>query len=842
MSEILPTPPDAPDRNRHLPWLLLLFAGSGCAALIYEIVWFQLLQLVIGSTAVSLGVLLGTYMGGMGAGSLLAPRVRALRGHPLRVYAALEAGIGALGLAVLCGMPQVSQMYAALVGAGWGGILLRGVFSAACLLPPTLLMGATLPIAARWVKNTPEGVAWLGFFYGGNIAGAVAGCLLAGFYLLRVYDMAVATYVAVALNAAVAALGWGLAWRTPWPAAEREAGRATSRTTSGAGFTLAHLAIGLSGFTALGAEVVWTRLLSLILGGTVYAFAVILSVFLAGLGLGSAAGAAWARTARRPQLALGLCQLGLVAAVAWAAHMLEAWLPYWPLNPELARSPWLVFQVDLSRALWAVLPAAVCWGASFPLALRAAARPGQDAGRLVAGVYAANTLGAIIGALSFSLVVLPWGGTQAAQRLLIAVAAASTVVMLAPACWEDEAEGASSRPRVGASLGLLGALALAAWLGRGVPPLPGGLVAYGRYLATWTQLPDILYVGEGMNSVVAVTQFPGGERNFHVSGKVEASTEPQDMRLQRMLGHLPALLHPAPRTVLVVGCGAGITAGTFLTYPSVERIVICEIEPLIPRVVAQYFGQENEHVVDDIDRLNPHRVNGKEVEVVYDDGRHYLLTTREKFDIITSDPIHPWVKGSATLYTQEYFELCRDHLRPGGFVTQWVPLYESNREAVRSELKTFLAVFPDGLVFSNDVNGAGYDEVMLGRNGPAGINVDAIETRFRRPDYRPVRDSLEAVGFDSALDLLSTYAGQGHNYTVWLADAEVNRDRNLRLQYLAGLGLNENQSDAIYQELLHLRTFPTALFTGSAQNLATLREALASTTGFRTPPPNEDSP
>ncbi|MGH9145576.1 MAG: fused MFS/spermidine synthase, partial [Vicinamibacterales bacterium] len=194
-----------------LPLILVLFIGSGAAALIYEIVWFQLLQLVIGSSAVSLGVLLGTFMGGMCLGSLLLPRFVAARHHPLRVYAYIELGIGAIGLLVLFVMPLVGSLYTAWGGYGLSGFLLRGVVAAVCLLPPTLLMGATLPAVARWVQTTPAGVSWLGFFYGGNIAGAVFGCLVAGFYLLRVHDMAVATYVAVAINVAVALLALTIA-------------------------------------------------------------------------------------------------------------------------------------------------------------------------------------------------------------------------------------------------------------------------------------------------------------------------------------------------------------------------------------------------------------------------------------------------------------------------------------------------------------------------------------------------------------------------------------------------------------------------------------------------------
>ncbi len=194
--------------------LLILFVGSGCSALIYEVVWLQSLQLVIGSSAVSLGVLLGTFMGGMCLGSLILPRVVSARRHPLRVYALIELGIGLAGLAILFGMPYVDQLYVAHVHPGLASILMRAAVCALCLLFPTLLMGATLPAIARWVEATPQGVSWLGFFYGSNIAGAVFGCLLAGFYLLRVHDTAVATYVAVALNLTVAVIALLLSGRT----------------------------------------------------------------------------------------------------------------------------------------------------------------------------------------------------------------------------------------------------------------------------------------------------------------------------------------------------------------------------------------------------------------------------------------------------------------------------------------------------------------------------------------------------------------------------------------------------------------------------------------------------
>lgn len=381
--------------------MLALFFGSGCAALIYEIVWFQLLELVIGSTGVSLGILLGTFMGGMCLGSLLLPRCVSPAWHPLRVYAVLEAGIGVLGVLVLLGVPVAGRLYAANVATGVPGLLLRGLTCAVVLLPATLMMGATLPAVARWVEATPKGVSWLGFFYGGNIVGAVFGCLLAGFYVLRVYDMATATVVAVAVNAAVAIAGWALAAVTPHSPHDRTAAGTAASAPRGA--TTVYLAIALSGMCALGAEVVWTRLLSLMLGPTTYTFSIILAVGLTGLGIGSAGGAWLVRGVRRLRVALGSAQLLLPVAIAWTAYMLTRSLPYWPINPRLSQSAWIDFQMDFVRCVWALLPATVLWGASFPFALAAVAAPGQDAGRLVGRVYAANTLGAIGGALLFSV-------------------------------------------------------------------------------------------------------------------------------------------------------------------------------------------------------------------------------------------------------------------------------------------------------------------------------------------------------------------------------------------------------------------------------------------------------
>jgi spermidine synthase len=803
-----PNVPPADTSPPLLPLLLLLFVGSGACALIYEVVWFQLLELVVGSSAISIGVLLATYMGGMCIGSLALPRFIPKTRHPLRIYAALELTIGVIGVLELFAIPLIGKLYSPVIGHGLGAVIVRGVVAAICLLPPTILMGATLPAIARWVESSRRGVSWLGFFYGGNIIGAVLGSVSAGFYLLRVHDQAYATYVAALLNFVVAGIAWLIASLSPAPAFVEAASNDDAEITSGS--RAVYIAIGISGACALAAEVVWTRLLSLTFGASTYTFSMILAVFLAGLGVGSSVGAWLARVVESPRAAFAWCQLLLMVAIAWGAAVIFVALPNWPINPSLAPSAWYALQLDLVRCALAVLPAACLWGASFPLALAALVEPGQDTSRLVGRLYAANTVGAILGAVICSIVLIPVIGTRDAQRVLIALSAIGGVLLLVSQRRD------SSRTAAAGILAPAIAAMLAVLLIATMPALPGVLVAHGRWAVTWLGRTDMLYIGEGMNSSIAVTKVhSSGATQFHVSGKVEASSLPEDMRLQRMLAHLPALVHPNPKSVLVVGFGAGVTAGSFLPYPGLERLVICEIEPLIPEVVSTWFVKENNNVKND-----------PRTQIYYDDARSYVLTSDEKFDIITSDPINPWVKGAASLYTREYFESVKRHLKPGGVVTQWVPLYESTLDAVRSELKTFFEVFPNGTVWANNVEGHGYDLVLLAQVEPTKIDVGALQRRFANPAYQGVATSLTTVGFTSPIALFATYAGQGSDMAVWLRDAAVNTDRNLRLQYLAGVGLNQYTEAAIYEQIAQFRRSPDALFVADEDFKRQVREAI----------------
>jgi spermidine synthase len=688
--------------------------------------------------------------------------------------------------------------------------------------------------------------------------------------------MPTATYTAVAINLTVSLVALVLAPRVQWREAAAEINKTPDKER--AGNLGVHITIALSGLCALGAEVLWTRLLSLMLGATVYTFSIILAIFLAGLGIGSSAGAFLARRAANARIALGACQILIAGTTAWAALIINK-IPYWTIHPdEITKNmgPGYMFLLDLLRAGGVVLPGAILWGASFPLALAAVASRNQDSGRMVGSVYAANTVGAIMGSLIFSIFVIPLIGTLWGQRLLIMFAAVSALIAFAPYLkpWKRSKKRGikSAQTPVFSSTKLSGvvfSLAAVILLVTLVSPVPWIAVAFGRFASTWEEgynmVPGIVreqdvpvnpsqrpiirycvYVGEGMNVSVAVTKSTGGYLTFHGAGKVQASSNPRDMRLQRMLGHLSVLVRKNPdevKDVLVVACGAGVTAGSFVPYPNIERITICDIEPLVPKVVTPMFGKENYHVVDGIDKENPHIVEGKEVRVVYDDGRHYIRTLPKeaKFDIITSDPIDPWVKGCAALNTVEYYEMCKEHLNPGGVMSLWIPLYESDNETVKSVISTFFQVFPNGVLFSNDINDEGFDAVLLGQVEPIRVDLDKLNEKLNCLAYSRVRESLINVGFGMdigdikwkpnmfkvpSIALMATYAGRATDMKEWMENAQINTDRNLRLQYLAGMSVNSYVATDILQGILKYYKFPEDVFIGSSQRVQEMKLAL----------------
>lgn len=639
-----------------------------------------------------------------------------------------------------------------------------------------------------------------GLLYGGAAVGAALGCVIAGFYTLRLYDQTTTLVAAAAIGLIVA----GVAKWLPTRPDQAESAEAEEFEPDFDRRTILWTT-ALAGAASLGASIVWTRLLGMLMGSTTYVFTIIITALPLGVGLGAVAGA-WIGRRATPRLALGGCHILMPIAMAWTCYTISDSMPYWPVNPFLASSPLFTFQIDMARVLWAVLPSALLWGASFALALAAAGSS--------SAVYVANAAGAVVSVLGISLLVVPAMGTQMAQRIAILLAAAGALTTLGPYVRRYNANA------LGAALS--GSLMLAIWLATQVNAVPGEFIAYGRQMSTMLGQSQIVYTAEGVNSSVAISTWAANQVYLNVNGHVQATTELYDLALQRMIAHLPGILHPNPKSVLGIGFGAGVSSGSFTRYPSIEHITIVEAEPVIPPASSKYFAKQNYDVA-----MNP------KAKIVFDDARHFMFTTNDKFDIIATDPMDVFAKGTAAMYSKEYFEAVKEHLNPGGFVTLYVPLYETDERTVQGELATFFNVFPNASVWANTREGAGYDMVVLGQADPLKIDIDEVQARLNRDDYGPVRESLMEIGISNPAALFKKYTGRQRDLGRWFADTEITTDGNLRLMYTAGWAINSYMADSIYRQMLRYRQVPRDMFAGDPD---TIEDILAVSSGVaRTP-------
>ena len=785
--------------------LAVVFWLSGCAALIYEIIWLHLLRLVIGSSSFSLGILLACFMGGMGLGSLLAPRLMPAKSHPLRMYTWIEVGIAAMGLGLAYVSPHIHVLYQWLAALGIFGQWARLVIGVGFLIVPACFMGATLPIVAEWLQGERQPATSLGTLYAANTLGAVTGCLLTGFVILRYWDVLAGTCIAMALNATAALMAWHLASASP---VGRKMVRQTDDSDAGLSLpTLPFLAcvLACSGFAALGAEVVWTRLLGLILGGTVYTFAIILAVYLAGLSLGSAVGTALTTRVKYPLLALGVFQGILVMTLPNAARHFGAvadpmdfiWNDLLSVQSKGLR--------DTLCTIWIVAASTLCWGATFPLAIAALRRQATGLGRRVGLLGAANTAGAVAGALLTSFWLIPIHGTQIAQRVFVICAAGVALAVVAVGVWQYARDsgwsgggGAGRRLFLGRSVP---AMVLIAGLGiRGTfltPAVSQRLLAHAT--SDLRRRGTVLYCDEGLHTPVLVKSWDKDVRTLHLSGKVVASNALEEMRLQCLLGHIPQLLHPNPKSVLIIGLGTGVTAGSFVVDPRIEHITICELEPAVRDAAETFFSDVNHNVLAD-----------PRTQLIYDDARHFLATTRQRFDIIASDPIHPGFRGTATLYSQEFYTLCKQRLTEHGIVSQWLPLLAMDEAAVKSETVTLFGAFDRATLWhTGDFKGRRH-MIICGSLSPVPVDVRARQRWLR--DTPAFCRSLKALRLSGISDLLRLYSGQKRDLRPWLQDAVINRDWAMRLEYLAGRTFEYELSEEIFETITDYRVFPRNLF------------------------------
>jgi spermidine synthase len=807
---------EAPQPRPGLGSLYVLFFFSGAASLVYEIVWARELTLVFGGSHLAVTTVLSVFMGGLALGGLLLGRISDRAVRPLRLYALLEAGIALCGLLFLALMALYPVLYGALaVGADDRPVyltVLRVAFAVAAMAAPTTLMGGTLPLLGRVVADRTDRLGrGVGFLYGINTLGAVAGALMTGLVLLPRTSATIALFTAIAANAAIAAaalvadrLARPGTQETPAPGARRTAhaphpgvpaGPLPHATRAGAseGTSIVLLGIAVSGFCALGYEVLWTRTLTMVLGTSTYAFTLLLVAFLCGIGTGSAAygfverglrrsgggGEArggnkdHARARTRALAAFGLVQILIGAgalAVTYTLRDLPSRAVFWQslLQHVLPDEFSTRLAAGLIAGLSSMFLPAFLMGIAFPLAAAIRARSPRNVGRALGEVAAWDTVGAILGAAGSGLVLIYLFGVERSLQMLCIVNIGLGAFVLA---W-TRSRGIALAVGAATAAALVPLAAAPQWL----------RMWDAKYFAIYRNNQrdafdtaerredalantDVLYYHEGPNETVGVIQPKGAYPAYVVNGRVEASAARRDRQCQLALGHLPMLLNPNPRRVFVLGLGSGMTLGATSVHPEAARITLAEIETGMLGV-ARVFRAWNHDVLDD-----------PRLRIVWNDGRNFLATSREEFDVLTADPIHPWSGGASYLYTTQYFRIAAARLAPGGIACQWLPIYELSTDDLRTIVRTFLTSYPHAMLWLTH-----YDAELIGSRSPILLDEGALAPRIAVPK---VREDLESVGLGSVPDLMSWFMMGTEGLKAFAGDAPVNTDDNLRLEFSA---------------------------------------------------------
>ncbi len=787
-----------------------LFVCSGATGLVYEVVWLRQLILVFGSTLHATSAILATFMGGLAAGAFLGGRWQDRSPwRPLALYGVLELGIGAYAVAVPALLRGLTPLYSWVWAAGgeesflWLS-LAKFVGIAAVLLPPTALMGASLPVLARQVADDPLRIGGkVGGLYAVNTFGAVAGVFVAGFVAIPAVGVRHTVWATAAANLVLGAAALLLARRGAAPLARAGAAPAT-RMSSPRAVRVALLAFGASGFCAMVLEVAWTRGLSLVMGSSVYAFSLMLLAFLIGLAAGGAAFSALLR--RRPVtdparlLALLLASAGLFAyTTTWLLQALprlfaEAYLRWRPSPNEL-------FGIELLLGLLVMFPATFSLGGVFPCVLQLHARGLDRVARSVGTVYASNTLGTIAGAFAGGFLLVPRFGlcdsVMGVAAAEIALGAAVAAVSL-----RGRARVLLAAPMALAVLALpllrpgWDALLMNSGVYYYIGDMPEGS-DWGDFRSQIGRGREVVYLREGLTATIAVIDQPRKRNRYlTVNGKVEASTT-GDIQTQLMLAHLPLLLHAGPsRDVMVVGLASGITAGAAAAHP-IATLRIVEIEPAIVEA-ARLFSDKNNHVLDD-----------PRLMLSLNDARNDLEFSPRQFDVIVSEPSNPFMTVAANLFTEDFFRTAARRIRPGGIFSQWLQAYCLPSQDLRSVIAAFREAFPHTMV----ALAGRVDLVLLGSDEPIRMNLERIAMKMSEPG---VRADLARARIRGPADILPLFVAGKEEVDRLVQGAPRNTDDNARVEFSAPKAI--------------------ALHT-SEENLAMLKDLGSDPLNYLEPPP-----
>ena len=761
--------------RRVLLVVRVAFFLSGGAALIYQIVWLRVLSTIFGNTTIAFSVCLTAFMAGLALGSYALGRWADGCPRPFRLYAMLEIGIGVYGLASLALLSAVRQAYLALAGRTALDNPWLTVFQfCTCflvLLVPTALMGGTLPVMIKGIVRQLTSVgAEVGWLYGVNTFGAAAGVFGAGLFLVPTVGLQASVRLAALVNLAVglAVLRLGVQSSveradTPEAPAGRRSTEVKSRPDSPQLSAVLIVAFGLSGFAGLALEVAWGRALCLFTGSSVYAISAVLFAVLVGIGLGSLL-VAWLA----PRLRLSLSWFGGGLVAAGAATLTLVWLynllpgVFFHVVTKLRHSYPAVTGAEALVILTYLLIPTVLSGAAFPILSRFYVHDARTLSRSVGVLYAANTVGCILGAFAAGFVLIP----QLGLRATVLVCAACYVVGGAAVLLNQRGP---TRLAGGLALPVLAAVVVV------LPNWRHELMSAGlysgrhsaEYISVAQDAAELIFYREGTTSTVSVHDI-GDIRVLRVNGKPEASNEPVDRQTQATLAHLPLLLADRIDAVLVIGLGCGATAGAAALHPA-QRIDCVEIEPAVVEA-AGHFEELNRDVLSD-PRCN----------VIVADARNYVAATHERYDAITCEPSNPWMAGVSSLFTVEHFRACRDKLADDGVICQWLHLYEMGADDVLTVAASFVKVFPDATLWGASWSGG--DVVLIARKRPWKVDFAKLEARMH--ERLSVREDLREVMLGSPMAILASLLLGPDDLRRMAAAGKPNTDDLPRLEFSA---------------------------------------------------------
>jgi len=767
----------------------LFLVISGTAALTYQVVWVRLLGLSLGSTSASVSTVLAAFFLGLAIGSYLAERITRNRINNLNVYIKLEAAIGIAGLLLLPLLLHLDEMMAMIPELG-SRLGFKFAVSMLLLVIPTMCMGATFPVMAgilvRRQKDMGKRVSQL---YSLNTAGAVYGALMAGFVFIPNWGLDGAVYIAVSLNALIVALAIYLNSRIQLPPIE---GAEDIRTElpdrnkisikDSAPFRFhALLVLFCTGFVAIATEVGWTKYLSIFTGTTIYGFAAILTVFLTGI----AAGSWWVKKyldrITRPELwmALGLILLGV--SLLFTRAFLSTLPPVFEALNHFSVEPWVRHEVKYAVVFMMLILPTFIFGALFPLNLKLYCGNLSGVRARIGKAYAVNTVASIFGSIAAGFWIIPHYGTD---MLLTGTA---LIILVLPFVFLT----AIAKPLPRIVVASLAGIALASnWFFDHISYK--NLIASVQYQYDFNaksgKKPKVLFVKEGKTGVISLVTYDGQNIRVQNNGLNESGFDKKDLDkppiVEYLLGLVPYFLHEDPKSAFIVGYGGGFTTKAFTITEQLESIKVVELEPVIVDAGRFIYGGK-------IPMLQDPRLM-----LEYNDARNTLLLEDKTYDLIAAQPSHPWLSRASTVFTKEFFQVVKSRLNKNGIYGQWLSMFNMDATTMRSIMKSFYEVFPEGFTMADIGTG---DFLMFGSREPLKFVPEKVVDRFNEPK---IKQSMAYFNLEKPYDLL-WYFALSHDQVMELTKESVpNTDLNILSEVrLSALDQNASGDESPYRML-----------------------------------------